>query len=221
MAHSAATTYAASAMSDMDTLSQLVRCNSTDILPAAVAQHTLTASALETAPAASRPLILLIHALGAVAANMLSSFDRGTGSPTEFLKLDSEMKQLALRHVKEDPGQEQDATLPLMRCASLLLKVADMTPPTAAAHASPTMWMAIDSIATLFAKHVSPPAASTNQRQYGSSSQQQQHQQLALVLVQLILSILRSSQDKPSQDVWQTARSARVITCFDLLQYRS
>lgn len=213
MAHTAATAYAATAMSDVDTLSQLVQCNFTDILPAAVAEHTLTASALEAAPTASRPLILLIRALGAVAANILSPLKDGTASPADFLKLDSEMKRSALQHVEEDSGKEQNAVPALMRCAILLLKIADLTPPEATAREHSAIWMAVDGVAISFAEHVS--AASTNPQIHGGSSRHQQ--QLALVLVQLILHILRSSQNRPNQDIWQTAKSARAKTCFALL----
>lgn len=42
--YSTANTYAATAMSDTDTLLRLVQCKQSDMLPAAVAQHTITAS---------------------------------------------------------------------------------------------------------------------------------------------------------------------------------
>lgn len=46
MQYSVASTYASTAMLDKDTLLQLVQCKQTDILPAAVVQHSVTCSAL-------------------------------------------------------------------------------------------------------------------------------------------------------------------------------
>ena len=61
--YSGAKTSIATAMSDMDTVRVLVQCKPTDV----VAEHIMTPSALEAVPAASRPLVLLSHMLGAVA----------------------------------------------------------------------------------------------------------------------------------------------------------
>ena len=161
--YSKAMTYTATAMSDMDTLLGLAQCKQADILPAAVALHTVTASALETAPAASRPLVMLIHVLGAVAGtkpNTPVDFatqhfkfpeGRGTASPTSFesLKLETEMKQLALQKFKEDSNTEfsvdqQDVVPVLMRSAILLLKVADLTPLLSTTEdASNLLWLSI------------------------------------------------------------------------------
>lgn len=223
MTHSAAATYAATAMSDADMLSQLVHCNNTDILPAAVVQSTLAASALEAAPAGVGPLVLLIHALGAAAADILDQPGEGqcTASPTDFLKLDSEMKQSTLQAMEKHDGKErvvasdqQDSVLSLMRCAILLLKIADLTPAAAAEDATFALWKAIHGVFNAFTKHTKPASASTHGQSPATSLQQQQ---LALALVQLILNALQHSQDKHHQDVWQPPRSMRAQMCLYML----
>lgn len=213
LAHSAAATYTAAAMADMDTLSKLVQCKHTDILPAAVAEPTLTTAAVETAPAASRPLVLLIHALGTVAASMQAAIVPGLRN----LRLEDEMKQLALQHLSEHDGREhvvmpdqRDAVPALVRCAILLLKLADLTPARAAEDVSVALWMAIAGVVRAFREQwgfTEPPSASQCCASQGSAEQQQP----TLVLVQLILRMLRDSQGR-----WQTSESGSE-QCFQLL----
>lgn len=164
MAHSAAATYAATAMSDMDTLSQLVQCKHTDTLPASAAQSTLTAAAMESASAASRPLVLLIHALGAVAVSRETAVVPGLCN----LQLEAEMKELALQqssgneHIVSPELKQQDDLTALIRCAILLLKLADLTPAKPAEDASVALWLAIGRLVccTAFDQHGDPPIAS-------------------------------------------------------------
>lgn len=209
MAHSAAATYAATAMSDMDTLSQLVQCKHTDILPASAALPTLTAAAVESA--ASRPLVLLIHALGTVAVSRQAAVVPGLRN----LWLEVEMKQLALQHPSgkqhgTSPEQQDDVTV-LMRCAILLLKLADLTPAKAAEDASAALWLAIGRLVDAFGDHDDAATASVCQATPASASAQQQ---LTLVLVQLILRILQHN-----QGIWQASGNtvSGSMRCFQLL----
>ena len=211
MAHSAAATYAATAMSDMDTLSQLVQCKHTDILPASAAQPSLTAVAVESASAASRPLVLLIHALGTVAVSRQAAVVPGLRN----LRLEVEMKQLALQHPSGTEhgitSEQQDDLTVLMRCAILLLKLADLTPAKAAEDASVALWLAIGRLVDAFGDHGDAPTASVCQPTQASASEQQQ---LTLVLVQLVLRILQHN-----QGIWQTSGTTAPgsVRCFQLL----
>ena len=108
-------------------------------LPALVAVHTLTASALQTAPTASHLLVLLIHTLSAIAGTRAldSAKQQFPGIPSrrQILKLEIEIKQSALRCLKEDIGKSKLSGLStrilcLCSCTlpSSLLKLADLTP---------------------------------------------------------------------------------------------
>lgn len=209
LAHSAASSFAATAMSDQDVLSQLVQCKGTDILPAAVTQPTLTAAALETVPVFSRPLVALIISLSAAAR-------------TDLSKLEMAVEIDGIRGKELDAmTNQQDAVPALMRSAILLLKLADLTPTTKGGQcAAYTLESVIDGVVSAFGGHVDAAAASINSKHEMQGSPPQQ-QQLGVVLVQLTMCTLRHmlshSPDKPGQDSCHTAKTARPITCFKLL----
>lgn len=212
-------------MPDTDTFLSLVQCKQSDILPAAFAQHDMTASALGTVPAASRALVLLIHALGAVGGTKI---DTPLGSSatqhhpelpcTDFLGLEIAMKQLALQ-LKDDPAKqyavnlEQQEIVPVLMCAvSLLLKVADLTPVLSTTEdASVQLWMAIQALARSLKAYTDPPMESRDHQTQGILAHQQQ---LALIIVQLMLRML---QNIPG--IWEACRSSRVTCCFRVLTY--
>ena len=214
MAHSTAATYAATAMSDLDTLSQLVQCKHRDILPASVAQPTLTAAAVETASAASRPLVLLIHALGTVAASR--QLQAAIVPGLRNLQLEAEMEHLAVQSLQQEPSKEhaikldQSPVTALMRCAILLLKLVDLTPARAAEDATGALWMTIARVRSGLWDHMLTDSAAdvANDQPPGIASEQQH---LIQVLVQLVLRMLLHS---PA--LWQTLQSG-AMTCFQLL----
>lgn len=205
-------------MSDLDTLRHLVQCQQTDVMPAAITLHTMTAAALETAPAASRPLILLVHVLGAVAFSIDSAARRSpvgiSSAPyctSDFLKMEIKMKQMALLCLQHNLGKEQtgmtdyQGVMPaLMRSAILLFKLADLTPTLSTREdLSDALRMAVSGVVKR------SKSASTAEQEPGSSPEQHQ---LGLVLVQLIVRMLRQD-----QDIWQATRSIRAKTCVQLL----
>ena len=81
----------------------------------------------------------------------LFSQGRGNALDTAFFKLESETKQLTLQHLNENPGTEQvvianqqDAVPALMRSATLLLNLADLTPTLSTMEgASVALWTAV------------------------------------------------------------------------------
>ena len=181
-------------------------------MPAAVAQHIISASVWETAPVGSRPLVLLIHVLGAVAATETDSPVEssttedcpegiGTASPKKLIK---QMEQSALQHVKQAPAKDfeiridqEDIVPTLLRSVVLLLKIADLTPLLAATEdASALLWRAIEALARNLTAYTKPSTTA-------------QQQQLGLVLVQLILRMLGQT-----EGIWQAFRST---SCFQIM----
>ena len=197
MAHSSATTYAATAMSDMDTLLNLIQCKHTDILPASVAQPNLEAAAVGTASAASQPLVLLIHALGTVAASRQQQAALHPGLCN--VRLEAEVKHLAVQSSQDKPSKDNainldhSAMTALLRCAILLLKLVDLTPAGVATDGLAALWLTIFCLLTRFQENMHSDLApdSVNDQPPGSASEQQQ---LTRVLVQLILRMLQHSQ---------------------------
>ena len=212
---SAAATYAATVMSDFDTVCQLMQCGPTDILPPAFAHSILTASALESAPAASRLLLLLIHEL--TAANDVSNVLYAGPKLHDHLKLQAEMLQ---RHQKNHPGKElpldgeQEAVLALIRCAILLVKLVDLTPNLSASKtARSALWGAISGLAKPFREHIDTYTAFTQQQGQGRPGQWR----LCQVLATQITQMLRHSQGNRWLDIWQTPGGVAPIACFQLL----
>ncbi|KAL3131961.1 hypothetical protein ABBQ38_007657 [Trebouxia sp. C0009 RCD-2024] len=201
-------------MSDIEAVWQLVKCKPTDILPSAVAHPILTASALESAPAASRLLLLLSHEL--TSANAVP-----VAGPQlhDLLKLQAEMLQ---RHLKAHPGTElavcgeQEPVLALMRCAILLLKLIHLTPNLSVSKtARSALWGAVSTLAKSFRDHIDAYTASTRQQGQGRSRQWQ----LSQVLATLIVEMLRhpSGQASFHADIWQTPDAVAPTACFRLL----
>ena len=218
--------YAATPMPDMNTLLQLVQCKRSDLAPAPVAQHTMTASALGPALAARQHLVFLIHALGTVAGNHAVAGSSamqhdpelpGTASPSDFMKLDVVMKALQVFGENPEPESifdidlnQQDVVPVLMRSVILFLKVTDLTPQSPTIQdASVLLWCAIEALAKSLKDHTDSCTASGYQPTQDSSTQQQQ---LGLILVQLILHIVRYD-----QGMWEADRLAKVDRCFQLL----
>lgn len=216
--------YAATPMPDMDTLLHLVQCKRSDLAPAPVAQHTVTASALGPALAARQHLVLLIHALGTVAGNHTvvgsSAMQHGpelpgTAPPTDFVNLEVAMKALRVFGENPEPAvmidlNQQDVVPVLMRSVILCLKVTDLTPQSSTIpDASVLLWFAIEELGRSLKDHTDSFTASGYQPTHDSSAQQQQ---LGLILVQLIQHIIRHD-----QGIWEAGRLTRVDPCFQLL----
>lgn len=186
-------------MSDIDTLVDLVQCKHTDILSSSVAQSTLKAAAVETASAASRPLILLIHALGTLAASRQQQAALIPG--LRNVRLEAEMRRLAVQPSQDEPNKEnvgkldQSAMTALLRCAILLLKLVDLKPARAAADAHAALWMTIPCLLMGLREHMQADSAtdSVYDQPPGSASEQQQ---LVRVLVQLVLRMIAHSQSQ-------------------------
>ena len=152
---------------------------------------------MDTASAASRPLVLLIHALGTVAASRQQQVALHPG--LRYVRLEAEMKHLAVQSSQDKPSKDnavnldQSAMNPLLRCAILLLKLVDLTPAGAATDARAALWLTIFCLLTGFQGHMHSDSATDSgyDQPPGSASEQQQ---LTQILVQLILRMLQHSQ---------------------------